>query len=178
MDYVIVDLEATCWEGSSIGEMETIEIGAVYLDGLHYQPVSDFGTFVKPSVNPMLTDFCRQLTHIRQNQIDSAPSFAIAFGQFVNWAGSDPWKMCSWGGFDNDLLMVELQRHKLDWPPEYRGHINLKHLFAKAYNVKPSIGLREAMRKLSMPFEGTLHRGIDDAKNISRVAQTMLMLDR
>ena len=39
------------------------------------------------------------------------------------------------------------------------------------------IGLREAMRKLSMPFEGRLHRGIDDARNIATVAQTILMLD-
>ncbi len=39
------------------------------------------------------------------------------------------------------------------------------------------IGLREAMRKLSMPFDGRLHRGIDDARNIAAVAQTILMLD-
>lgn len=62
-------------------------------------------------------------------------------------------------------------------PSNFMGFMNLKELFARAYDTKDNIGLREAMRKLSMPFEGRLHRGIDDARNIAAVAQTILMLD-
>lgn len=49
MDYVIIDLEATCWEGSAIENMESIEIGAVRLDGDFLEPTSDFQQFVTPA---------------------------------------------------------------------------------------------------------------------------------
>jgi inhibitor of KinA sporulation pathway (predicted exonuclease) len=178
MDYVVVDLEATCWEGSRVDEMEIIEIGAVRLDGKLLQPISDFQQFVKPTINPVLSDFCQRLTHIKQKQIDSAPSFSIAFSNFTHWIGKGSSRLCSWGAFDNALFVHELERHAMKWPIEFSGHINLKELFASAYSTRSSIGLREAMRKLSMPFEGRLHRAIDDARNISRVAQTILVLDR
>jgi inhibitor of KinA sporulation pathway (predicted exonuclease) len=177
MDYVIVDVEATCWEGCQVKEMELIEIGAVYLDGNSYQPLSDFEQFVKPSINPVLTDFCRELTHIKQGQIDSAPLFPEAFGKFMQWINDEKYRLCSWGTFDYEIFNYELNRCGMTWPLNFAGHLNLKELYAKAYSTKASIGLREAMRKLSMPFEGRLHRGIDDARNIARVAQTFLMLD-
>jgi inhibitor of KinA sporulation pathway (predicted exonuclease) len=177
MNYIIVDLEATCWEGSRVNEMEIIEIGAVCLDGKYYQPKSDFQQFVKPTTNPVLSDFCRDLTHIKQRQIESAPTFPEAFVNFTYWIGNCSFKLCSWGAFDYDLFDYELNRHNEKWPTNLLGFINLKKLYARAYSTKSSIGLREAMSKLSMPFEGKLHRGIDDARNIARVAQTMLMLD-
>ena len=178
MNYVVVDLEATCWQGSQVKEMEIIEIGAVLLDGETFHEWSDFEQFVQPVTNPMLTDFCRQLTHIKQGQIDSAPHFEEAFGNFMEWIGDDPFKLCSWGAFDYEIFNFELDRKAMVWPPNFVGYMNLKDLYARAYSTKPSIGLRLAMRKLGMPFEGRLHRGIDDARNIARVAQTMLMLDR
>jgi 3'-5' exoribonuclease 1 len=85
--------------------------------------------------------------------------------------------MCSWGDFDYELFNFELERCDMEWPSTFKGHLNLKPLYARAYSTKQSIGLREAMRKLSMPFEGRQHRGIDDARNIAKVAQTILMLD-
>ncbi len=47
MNYIIYDLEATCWEGSRWEEMEIIEIGAVLLDGEHFQPMAEFEQFVR-----------------------------------------------------------------------------------------------------------------------------------
>jgi len=76
MDYVVVDLEATCWEGSSVENMEVIEIGAVSLDGEILQPISDFQQLVRPTTNPVLTDYCKDLTGIEQQQIDSAPDLS------------------------------------------------------------------------------------------------------
>jgi inhibitor of KinA sporulation pathway (predicted exonuclease) len=65
--------------GCKVPEMEIIEIGAVWLEGDTFQPMADLEQFVKPAKNPMLTEFCRNLTHIKQGQIDSAPCFAEAF---------------------------------------------------------------------------------------------------
>ncbi len=47
MRYVIVDLEATCWEkGSNPARMEIIEIGAVLLPSSSGQPTQEFARFV------------------------------------------------------------------------------------------------------------------------------------
>jgi len=177
MDYIIVDLEATCWKGCQVEEMEIIEIGAVCLDGETFQPISGFEQFVRPAINPVLTEFCQNLTHIKQGKIDSAPPFAEVFESFIGWIDPGSFRLCSWGNFDYEIFNYELKRKAMEWPSGFSGHLNLKNLYAQAYSTNVSIGLREAMRKLNMPFEGRLHRGIDDARNIVRVAQTMLMLD-
>ena len=157
--------------------MEIIEIGAVLLDGNHFQPMSEFEQFVRPIDQPELTPFCMELTSIKQKQIDTAPDFSAAFDMFMEWIGEEPFKLCAWGDFDAKMMKKECERHGIALPGNFMGFMNLKELFARAYDTKDNIGLREAMRKLSMPFEGRLHRGIDDARNISAVAQTILMLD-
>ena len=177
-NYVVVDLEATCWEGSKTPEMEIIEIGAVYLDGSHLQEVKDFGQFVRPIENPTLTDFCTNLTTITQSRIDNAPAFSDAFAAWMDWIGGSKFKLVSWGEFDYDLIVAECRRHHVQLPSNFVNHINLKPLFASVHSTKSSIGFREALGKLKMRFEGTLHRGIDDARNIAKVAKTLLILDQ
>jgi len=157
--------------------MEIIEIGAVELDNTHFFPISDFDQFVRPTERPMLSEFCRELTTIRQSQVDGAPTFLDAFTAFTDWIGGESFKLCSWGDFDMELIDAECARHQCQLPSTMLGHINLKNLYSRAYGTKPSLGLKEAMRKLGMPFEGTMHRGIDDARNIAKVAQTILVLD-
>jgi len=176
-NYVIVDLEATCWEGCRPAEMEIIEIGAVLLSGIHLQPVWDYEQFVHPLENPKLTEFCRELTGIKQNQIDQAPDFPEAFSNFLKMIGPEPFKLCSWGEFDHELFLIECKRHSISMPDNTVDFINLKKLFSDIYDTKRSIGLRQAMRKLNMTFEGRHHRGIDDARNIARIAQQLLIPD-
>ena len=177
MDYVVVDLEATCWEGSSVENMEVIEIGAVSLNGEILRPMSDFQQFVRPTTNPVLTDFCKDLTGIEQQQIDSAPTFPTSFENFLQWAGHTDFRLCSWGGFDYELFGHELNRHDLNWPDCFRGHVNLKNLHAHAYSLSSGIGLQQALQKHGLSFDGEPHRGIDDARNIVKIAQVVLELD-
>ena len=83
---LVVDLEATCCANNEFPryEMEIIEIGAVLLDSEN-KTVSTFQTFVKPIIQPVLTDFCKELTTITQDQVDTAPSFNVAMTSFLNW---------------------------------------------------------------------------------------------
>ncbi len=157
--------------------MEIIEIGAVEMDGAQYFPIADFAQFVRPTMRPELTDFCRELTTIKQSQIDRAPTFPDALDAFAAWLGDQPFKMCSWGDFDFELMAAECARHQVRLPDGFLGHLNLKDLYSRAFGTKPSIGLKQAMQKLGISFEGTMHRGLDDARNIASVAQCILMLD-
>ena len=79
-DYLVVDLEATCDERGRLPreEMETIEIGAVLIDGAllmksgALESRGEFQCFIRPIRHPVLSEFCRQLTSIRQEDVDQA----------------------------------------------------------------------------------------------------------
>ena len=80
-----VDLEATCDEVDESesprplevapDQMETIEIGLVVIDLETLEIVDEFQRFVRPQINPTLTDFCKKLTSIQQADVDGAGTY-------------------------------------------------------------------------------------------------------
>jgi len=48
------------------------------------------------------------------------------------------------------------------------NHLNIKKEFAKVQNIK-SCGLDSALHCMNLELIGTHHRGIDDARNMSRL---------
>lgn len=48
-------------------------------------------------------------------------------------------------------------------------HLNLKRLFSETRNLRKKLGVGQALRAVGLEFEGTAHRGIDDARNIARL---------
>lgn len=58
---LVVDLEATCAEDMAGWDMETIEIGCCWI-GIDGAVLDRFQTFVRPVMNPRLTEFCSALT--------------------------------------------------------------------------------------------------------------------
>lgn len=174
MRFLVVDLEATCWqEDSDLSRMEIIEIGAVMLASKTGPVGSEFDSFVRPIKQPLLSDFCRQLTGIEQKWIESAKTFPVVFAQFTDWAGSSPYAFCSWGNYDRKLFEVEFLRHDIQRPASFSCHINLKRAFAEFKGIKPC-GMKRALQLSGLPLKGSHHRAIDDAKNIARLAMLIL----
>ena len=174
MRYIVLDLEATCWEGVRSPDMETIEVGAVMLASSQGPATSEFGAFVKPVVRPHLSDFCQELTSIRQEDVDGADPFPTVLRRLRAWIGSEPFSLCSWGGYDLNQLRNDCRRHNLQLPPTFeRGHVNLKKEFARVFRVK-SCGMAKALEISGLSLEGTHHRGADDARNIARLALLVL----
>lgn len=169
---IIFDLEATCWEKKNDKVKEIIEIGAVKLNG-NLEVSDTFSEFVKPTISPELTEFCKTLTTIKQKDVDTAKTFNDAIRDFENWilSSSEDVKLISWGYYDKKQILEESQ-HK-----NYSGeiiklledkHISLKHEFAKIRKSR-TCGMKKALDILHLPLEGTHHRGIDDAENITRI---------
>jgi 3'-5' exoribonuclease 1 len=174
MRYVIVDLEATCWKKGSVPErMEIIEIGAVMLKSASGPVFGEFSEFVKPAYRPVLSAFCKELTSIRQEDVAGADEFRAVFGRFMDWIGDESFSWCSWGAYDIKQLRIECDRHGLDFSESLEQHLNLKNVFAKLKGVKPR-GMRNALSMLGISMEGTHHRGIDDARNIAKIAELVL----
>lgn len=164
-----VDVEATCDTDGKINrkDMEIIEIGAVLLDS-DYNVIGEFQSFIKPFKNPILTDFCKQLTHITQEDVDNAPSVYEVFNQLGAWLKDyQPMVWCSWGDYDYKQFQVDCARSGASWP-FIGSHFNAKKKCAEVTN-NPKRGLHEAVEELGLKWIGTHHRGIDDARNIAQI---------
>ncbi len=167
MKYIILDLEATCWEQKGHGKKnEIIEIGALRINE-NGEIESEFSEFIKPIQNPVLSDFCKSLTSITQDDVDYADTFDKVIDRFKNWIG-DEYQLCSWGFYDKTQFESDCNIHKLDtdW---LKNHISLKHQYTGIKNLKKHIGMSGALGIEKLTLEGTHHRGIDDARNIAKV---------
>ncbi len=170
MNFIIFDLEATCWHRSSTDLIqETIEIGAFRLNP-YGELTGTYNRFVKPILHPFLSPFCKQLTNIEQEVINRARTFPKVIEEFKDWIGlyEEEYLLCSWGSFDRKQFINDCKLHRLeyDWCEK---HINLKSQYQYLKRLNRPCGLRKALHREGMEFNGNPHRGIDDAENLMQL---------
>ena len=170
---IIVDLEATCQADDPDYEKEIIEIGAIkVVDGYIKD---EFDVFVKPKKNPMLSDYCKNLTHITQEDVDNGLSPREAIDKFYKWATNNFTEnvtYCSWGGFDKKELYREARMNHFNYVylnEINKKHYNLKRIYAKVLGLKRQLGTLNALKREGLAFDGSNHRAIDDVKNIYKI---------
>jgi 3'-5' exoribonuclease 1 len=175
---LVVDLEATCCDLQSIPrhQMETIEIGAVIVNIANLEIVDEFQTFIKPLRHPILTEFCLQLTSITQQQVNTAPTFPAAIKLWQPWLSQfDRTIFGSWGDYDRKQFQQDSKHHQIDLPyPVSSNHVNLKELFSTTQSLNKRYGMVQALNLAKIELTGTHHRGIDDARNISKLLPYIL----
>jgi inhibitor of KinA sporulation pathway (predicted exonuclease) len=171
-----VDLEATTSRDGSVpkDERETIEIGAVLVRVESLELEAEFASLVRPVRHPTLTAFCTELTTITQAMVAEAPLFPAAMAAF---AGQMPLSgpdvvFCSWGEFDRLQFERDCAYHGIPYPLPV--HLDLKRRFSESLgsqlrSKRHRFGVAEALAACELEFEGTAHRGLDDACNIARL---------
>ena len=172
--YICFDLESTCHDRASKApegfRNEIIEIGAVMYD--NYGRIDEFQAFVRPHKFPELSDFCKTLTTITQKDVDGAKFFPEVLQDFKQWftIPNRETVFVSWGHYDRNQLRDDCQMHGVDkeWINE-GNHISLKHKYAEWNKLKKGIGLGRACKEEGLVFEGTAHRGIDDAGMVGKI---------
>ena len=175
MNYIIYDLEATCWRGKPLGLVqEVIEIGAFKLND-YGEELGSYNRFIKPVVNPYLSPFCKELTSIRQEDIDRARTYPKVIEEFLDWIDiyDEEYVLCSWGSFDKRIFVNNCELHQMeyDWTEK---HINIKSQYQELKKLRRSCGLKAALKREGFEFEGTQHRGIDDAENLAKIFTKLL----
>jgi len=175
VNFIIFDLEATCWLGRPPGYIqEVIEIGAVKMNGFG-EVTGTFNRFVRPIVNPQLSAFCMELTTITQDQVNRAYKFDTVVTDFQDWINifEENYLLCSWGKFDKEALIKDCELHDLetDWLDE---HINVKKQYQQLKRLSSPRGLKSAVEKEGFEFTGIHHRGISDAENLAKVFRKYL----
>lgn len=178
--WLVIDLEATTDLGGwPTAEMEIIEIGATVVDE-HGRERDAFQSFVRPTRRPQLTAFCRELTHIRQADVDAAPTLKELQPTFEAWLQpqvADLQGWLSWGDYDRQQFEIEWRQQQIDTCLARLPHFNLKKLYHRQFRSqlgRQRVGLNRALEMAGLEFRGTQHRGLDDARNIARLLPAAL----
>ena len=172
---LFVDLEATCWKGNPPEGMynEIIEIGIAVVDFKTKEVIESDSIIVKPKYSE-ISYFCTELTtitpeFIEQHGIPFPDACKILREKFK----SKQRLFCSWGKYDYNQINNDCRLHGIEFPMG-REHYNLKPLFSFKHGLTEDKGVDTALQYLGLEFEGTHHRGVDDAKNIAKILKTML----
>lgn len=152
--------------------------------------VDEFRSFVKPTWKPILSEYCTTLTGIAQVQVDEAPSLSEVFSllkvfmakhklidkdteQILTrfcWCTDGPWDI-------QDLLLKTCFISKTPMPAWMQGNIldvraqvtSWMHAQNPGNRPRP-LGIVRQLNALGLSdFEGSMHSGIDDTRNIARI---------
>lgn len=170
MNFIIYDLEATCWRGRPPkGVQEIIEIGA-YKVNQYGEILGIFERFIRPTVNTVLSGFCKHLTSISQENVDNADTFPRVEEDFREWVDiyDEAYVFCSWGAYDKQLLINDCVLHKRD-PEWLDNHIDLKDEYHNLKKMNKHGGLKATVKKEGFEFTGIHHRAIADAENLAKI---------
>ena len=177
----VLDFEATCYKdkvkNSSLNH-EIIEFPS-YLwkweDECSLSLVDTIQIFVKPSQNPVISEFCFELTGITQEQVDSGISLGKALGQHFEWlslkGNIEDTIIVTCGNWDLlTMLPADLKTNNLGYPHTvYKHFMNIKQIFCDITKHDKAKGMTGMLTALDLKLEGRHHSGIDDCHNISQI---------
>ncbi|KAL3876810.1 hypothetical protein ACJMK2_034604 [Sinanodonta woodiana] len=187
---VVIDFESTCWKDGKFRTQEIIEFPAVLLNTETGEIEGEFHHYVQPQEDPILSEFCTELTGINQAQVDDGIPLPICLRKFSHWLdklqnekdlrfnSSDPHKnkgtFVTWSDWDLGVcLLYECKRKQILKPIQLNSWIDLRATYRKFYARKPN-GLNGALEDLGITFQGREHSGLDDARNTAKLAWRMM----
>ena len=172
---LIVDVEATCWEGQPPGgeTSEIIEIGCALYDLNLGKVVKKEGILIRPSFSTV-SPFCTQLTTITTELLnDQGVTFQHAVAKLTEEYSTKHLTWGSWGDYDRKAFEKNSELFKTPYPFG-STHLNIKNLFALKYRLQKEVGMERALGMLNLPLIGTHHRGVDDSVNIASLFKALL----
>jgi inhibitor of KinA sporulation pathway (predicted exonuclease) len=175
---IVVDLEATCWDGSPPDgqESEIIEIGVCMLDWFTGERLNKQSILVRPE-RSAVSDYCAELTTLTQAQVAQGVPFARACQILRRRFRTHDRAWASYGDYDRRQFEKQCHERGIDYPFS-PTHINVKHLVALLRGLRREVGLERALAMMDLPLEGTHHRGGDDAWNTAQLLSKLIMQSR
>lgn len=195
----VIDFEATCEAQTEIPSQrpkrryEIIEFPIVLVDLKAGEVIDHFHSFVRPSKdNEILSDFCTALTGITQEQVAKAPTFLQVLSRVTTWLEGlsidlrppidqmeqgpprdavRNWAIVTDGRTDLEQFFSDaIESNGIAYPAWALGpYIDSRAAFAKATNAG-SVPIVQQLQHFRLDFVGRQHSGLDDARNIARIA--------
>lgn len=177
--FVVIDFEATCDKERNPHPQEIIEFPSVIVSSVTGQLEACFQTYVRPTCNQLLSDFCKDLTGIQQIQVDRGVTLSEALLRHDKWLEKKGIKnanfaVVTWSNWDcRVMLESECRFKKIRKPPYFNRWINLKVPFCEVFGGA-KCNLKEAVQMAGLSWQGRPHCGLDDAKNTARLLAVMM----
>ena len=175
---VVIDIESTCWEKDiPVGQTnEIIEVGICTVDIYSGNREHKESILIKPEYSTV-SKFCTQLTTLTQEQVDKGTSFKKMCFYLENTYLTRSRVWASYGDYDRKQFSKQCSFNSTLYPFG-STHINIKNLFAIFHTLPKEVGMSKALRILNLPLEGTHHRAMDDAWNISAILAKLILSAR
>ncbi len=175
---VVVDIEATCWEGEPPpGQVrEIIEVGVCVLNVGTLERGERVSLLVRPTRSEV-SPFCTTLTTLTADQVAAGRPFTETCAEIGKRFSARERCWASWGDFDRKVFAEQCDRESVPYPfgPT---HLNVKTLHGLAHSLPHEIGMMAAIAQTSRKHDGTHHRGHDDAWNIAGLLAAILAAAR
>ncbi|KAL5021002.1 hypothetical protein ScPMuIL_000157 [Solemya velum] len=180
-DYLLViDFEATCEENNVNYQHEIIEFPIILIDVKEQKMVDEFHSYCKPKLNPCLSEFCSVLTGISQETVEMAEEFPSVLQRVEEWfkkfqlGPENKFAIITDGPWDvSRFLYPQCCLTQVGFPKWARKWVNIRKSYSNFYHCRPR-KLEEMLENLGMQFEGHLHSGLHDSRNIARIVIHML----
>lgn len=175
---IVLDVEATCWEGDPPAgqENEIIEVGFCLLNLTTLERTEKTSFLVRPEKSKV-SEFCTKLTTLTQARVDTGKTFQEVCSLLKKRYDAKDRLWASYGDYDRKQFERQCAARGVGFPFG-NSHLNVKTLFAIVHALPQEIGMAEALEKLGLPLEGTHHRGHDDAWNIAKILAHLLSQSR
>ncbi|CAI9786115.1 unnamed protein product [Fraxinus pennsylvanica] len=177
--FIVIDFEATCDREKIPHPQEIIEFPSVIVNSLTGQLEACFQSYVRPTCNQLLSEFCKDLTGIQQIQVDRGVTLSEALLSHDEWLEKKGIKntnfaVVTWSNWDCQVMLEsECQYKNLKKPPYFNRWINLKVPFHEVFGGV-RCNLKKAVEMAGLAWQGRAHCGLDDAKNTAMLL-TLLM---
>jgi inhibitor of KinA sporulation pathway (predicted exonuclease) len=175
--FIFFDFEMLCSNsGMAFENMEAIRLGAVKYD-LETESISYFDRFIQPENHEPLTEFCKALTGIDDNDLVDASDFKNVFAEFLEWVGGvKKTRYFSWSPSDLSRLKIDAAKHEV--PIRTIGkiekrYIDFQAIFKKRVS-KGNVSVEDALALYGLHFIGEKHNPMYDAYNTLRIYLSFL----
>nr|CAH8873428.1 unnamed protein product [Trichobilharzia regenti] len=173
---MVLDFEATCDKEKKIEIPEIIEFPVLMVNSSTFQTEAVFHQYVRPTVNPELTDFCTELTGIIQAMVEDQsdlPTVLKMFDAFLDEnnlkTSLNKFAFVTCGDWDLKTMLVSQCKHLGIAVPDYfKQWINLKKVYCDVMGHFPS-SMMSMLSTLNLKHIGRHHSGIDDCRNIANI---------
>ena len=177
-----LDCEYTCWENSMETlwsdpkyPMELIQVGIGIYD-LHKDIILEtYSKYIRPNVNPILSNYCKNLLKIEQDVIDNSDDLQTVFREIKSLIikySHQSLITCSWGT-DRECINNDAKLKSEDDPFDLLPAMNLQVNAAKILGIKDrEVDREEIKNKFGIPMSNHRHDALEDAldvKNIMRI---------
>lgn len=178
---IVWDTEYTSWEGciengwneDEDQYREFIQISAVRFDTKSYKVKEEFNEYVQPRINPQLSDYIKDLTGIKQGQVDEADDLKPVLEKFLKW--SEGYNLYSWGD-DHRVLEENIGLYNLDFNVDEDRFINLREKMDSEILVD-EYNSGNLVERFGEEPEGQMHNARDDCENLVRALELLSKSD-